>query len=71
METPSVTPLKNSATTETQKTEDSPKTIMQTPKLKIAPNNLSPRQRGHVGATLELTYSNQFTYTSLVVVFIE
>ena len=35
IDTPSVTPLKNKATTEIQKTEESPNTIIHTPKLVV------------------------------------
>src|SRR5690606_18903476 len=42
IETPSVTPLKNNATTEIQKMEDKPNTIIQTPNPKTAPSNFMP-----------------------------
>ena len=42
IDTPSVTPLKNKATTEIQNIEETPKTIIQTPKPKIATNSFLP-----------------------------
>ena len=42
IETPSVTPLKNNAATETQKKEESPKTMMQIPNPKIATSSFIP-----------------------------
>jgi hypothetical protein len=42
MEMPSVTPLKNNAVTEIQKTDDTPKIIIEIPNPKTATNNLIP-----------------------------
>ena len=42
IETPSVTPLKNKAITDTQKIEEIPKMIIQTQKPKIAANSFFP-----------------------------
>ncbi len=42
IDTPSVTPLKNNATTEIQNIEDSPKIMIHTPNPKMAPSNFIP-----------------------------
>ena len=45
METPSVMPLKKSATTEIQKTDESPNTIIEIPKPNTATSNFIPALR--------------------------